>query len=59
MRTELILNTLLSLRVFPTESELIFNETLRVFFRNSELIGEEDDPKSLQNYLNQVMNIFQ
>ena len=58
MGPEFILNTLLSLCRFSTERELLLNETLRGCFRNSKLIGEEDFPGSLQNYSNQVMNIF-
>ena len=58
MGSGFILNTLLSLGIFSTERELILNDTLRGCFRNSKLISEEDDPKSLQNYSNQVMDIF-
>ena len=43
---------------FSTESELLLNDTLRGYFRNSKLIGEEDDPEYMQKYSNQVMNIF-
>ena len=52
MGPEFILNTLLSLGIFSTERELLFNGTLRVCFRNTTFIGEEDDPESLQNYSN-------
>ena len=55
---EFILNTLLSLGTFSTERELLLNDTLRGRFCNAKLIGEEDDPKSHQNYSNQVINIF-
>ena len=55
---ELILNTLLSLSRFSTDREIILNDTLRGCFSNAKLIGEEDDPESLHNYSNQVMNIF-
>ena len=58
MGPEFILNTLLSLGRFFTEHEFILNDTLRGCFRNSKLIGVEDDPESLQNYSNQVMNTF-
>ena len=44
--------------IFSTERELLLNGTLRGCFRNAKFIGEEDDPESLQNYSNQVMNIF-
>ena len=44
--------------IFSTERKLILNDTLRGCFRNAKLIEEEDDPESLQNYSNQVMNIF-
>ena len=44
--------------IFSTESELLLNDTLRCGFRTVKLIGEEYDPESLQNYSNQVMNIF-
>ena len=43
---------------FSTERKLLLNETLRGFFCNNKLIGEEYDPESMQNYSNQVMNIF-
>ena len=49
---EFILNTLLSLDRFSTDRKLLLNETLRGCFRNAKLIGEEDDPESIQNYLN-------
>ena len=58
MGPEFILNTLLSLGIFSTESEFLLNDTLRGCFCNANLIGEEDDPESLQNYSNQVVNIF-
>ena len=58
MGPEFILNTLLSLGTFSTERKLLLNDTVRGIFNNSKLIGEEDDPKSLQSSLNQVMNIF-
>ena len=58
MGLENILNTLLSLGIFSTERKLLLNDTIRGCFRNSRLISEEDDPKYLQNYSNQVMNIF-
>ena len=58
MEREFILSALLSLGVFSTEHELLLNDTLRVCFFNVKFIGEEDDPNSLQNYLNQVVNIF-
>ena len=44
--------------IFSTESELLLNDTLRCRFRTVKFIGEEYDPESLQNYSNQVMNIF-
>ena len=53
-----ILNKLLPLVRFSTERKILLNDALRGCFHNSKLIGEEDDPKSLQNYSNQVMNIF-
>ena len=43
---------------FSTEREILLNETLIGLFRNAKFIGEEYDPESLQNYSNQVMNIF-
>ena len=43
---------------FSTERGLLLNDTLKGCFCNAKLIGEEDDPESLQNYSNQVMNIF-
>ena len=58
MGPEFILNQLLSLGRFFAERKLLLNDTLRGFSRNSSLIAEEDDPKYLQNYSNQVMNIF-
>ena len=58
MGPEFILNTLLSLGTFSTEREFLLNDTLRGCFRNAKLIGEEDDPESLQNYSNQNVNIF-
>ena len=58
MGTEFILNNLLSLGIFYTERKLILNDTIRGCFRNSKLIGEEDDPEYLQSYSNQVINIF-
>ena len=58
MGPEFILNTLLSLRIFSTQHELLLNDTLRSCFCNTKLIGGEDDPDSLWNYLNQVINIF-
>ena len=58
MVTEFILDTLLSLGRFSTERELLLNDTLRGCFRNANFFGEEDDPESLQNNSNQVMNIF-
>ena len=39
-------------------AQIILNDTLRGCFSNSKLIDEEDYPKSLQNYSNQVMNVF-
>ena len=56
---EFILNKLLSLVRFTTEGKLIFNETPRGCFCKAKLIGEEDGPKSLQNYSNQVNFFFQ
>ena len=58
MGPEFILNTLLSLGRFSTVCKIILNDTLRGCFCNVKSIGEEDDPESLQNYSNQVMNIF-
>ena len=58
MAPEFILNILLSLSRFSAERELLLNDTLRGCFRNAKLNKEEDDPESLQNYSNQVMNIF-
>ena len=58
MGTKFTLKTLLSLGRFSTEGELVLYDTLRGCFCNYKLIGEEDDPESLQNYSNQVMNIF-
>ena len=58
MGTEFILNKLLSLSRFSTERKLLLNDTLIGYFRNAKLIREEDDPESLHNYSNQVMNIF-
>ena len=58
METEFIINTLLSLGKISTERELLLNFTLRGCFHNAKLIREEDDPEPLQNYSNQVMNIF-
>ena len=55
---EFILNTLLSLGRFSTKRELLFNDTLIGCFNKSKLIGDKYDPKFLQNYLNQVINIF-
>ena len=43
---------------FSTERKIILNDTLRGCFRNAKLIGKKDDPKYIQNYSNQVMNIF-
>ena len=43
---------------FSTESKLLLNYTLRGCFRNDKLIKEEDDPEYLQNYSNEVINIF-
>ena len=51
-------NTLLSLVRVSTKRELLLNDTLRGFFRNTKLINEEDDPESMQNYSNQVLIIF-
>ena len=42
---------------FSTERKILLNDTLRVSFCNAKLISEEDGPKYLQNYSNQVMNI--
>ena len=53
-----ILNALLSLGRFSTECELLLNDTLRGCFRNVKMIMKEDDPEYLQNYSNQVMNMF-
>ena len=53
-----ILNTLFFLGRFSTERKLFLNDTLRGCFSNAKLIREEYDPESLQNYSNQVMNIF-
>ena len=58
MGTESILNKLLSLVRFYTESGFLLNDTLRGCFRNAKLIREEDNPGYLQNYSNQVINIF-
>ena len=58
MGPSFILGALLSLGIFSTESELLLNDTLRGSFHNENFVGEEDDPKSLQRYLNQVMNFF-
>ena len=58
MGPEFIFITLLSLGRFSTERELLLNDTLRGCFRNTKLIGKEDDPESLQNYSNQVMNVL-
>ena len=58
VETKFILNTLLSLGIFSTERKLLLNDILRGYFCNAKLIGEEYDPKSLQNYSKQVMNIF-
>ena len=58
MGPEYILNILLSLGRFSTERELLLNDTLRGCFCNAKFIREEDDPESLKNYSNQVMNIF-
>ena len=58
MGPEFILNILLSLGRFSTERELLLNDTLRGCFCNAKFIREEDDPESLKNYSNQVMNIF-
>ena len=44
--------------IFPTEHKILLNETLRGFFCNAKLIGEEYDPEYLLSYLNQFMNIF-
>ena len=54
MGPEFILNTLSSLGRFSTERKLLLNDTIR----GANLIGEEDDTESLQNYSNQAMNIF-
>ena len=58
MGPEFILNALSSLGRFFTEHKLLLNGTLIVCFHNAKLIAEEDDSESLQNYSNQVMNIF-
>ena len=58
MEAVFILNTLLSLVRFYTERKLLLNDTLRGCFCNGKLLGGEDDPEYLQNYSNQVMNIF-
>ena len=58
MGTEFIWNTLLSLGIFSTKREIFWNDTLSGCFRNAKLIRKNYDPKSLQNYSNQVMNIF-
>ena len=58
MGASFILNPLLSLGRLSIESELFLNDTLRGCFPNAKLVGEEDDTESLQNYSNQVMNIF-
>ena len=44
--------------IFSTEREFFLTDTLRGSFLNVKLIGEKDDPEYLQNYSNQVMNIF-
>ena len=56
MGIEFILNALLSLGIFSTERKLLLNDTLRGCFINTKFIGEEDDPESLHNYSDQVMN---
>ena len=58
MGPEFILSTLLSLGRFSKEREILLNETQRGCFCNSKLIGEEDEPESLQSYLDQVMKYF-
>ena len=49
-----IFNTLLSLGRLSTKRKIILNDTPRGWFCNTKLIGEENDPKSLKNYWNQV-----
>ena len=58
MGPEFILNTLLSLVRISTDRKLLLNDTLRGYFCNAKLIGEEDYPESMQNYSNQVMKFF-
>ena len=58
MEPGFIINTLISLGRFSTECKIILNYTLRGWFRNVKLIGEEDEPEYMQRYLNQVMNCF-
>ena len=58
MGPKFILDTFLSLSIFSTDRELLLNNTQRGCFCNVKLIGEEDDPNSLHNYFNQVINIF-
>ena len=53
-----ILNTLPYQGRFSTERKIIFNDTLRGWFCNAELIGEEGDPKSVQHYSNHVITVF-
>ena len=43
---------------FSTKRKILLNDTLRGCSCNYKLIGEGYDIKSLQNYSNQVMNIF-
>ena len=43
---------------FLQREKLFLNDALRDCFRNAKFIGEEDDTEPLQNYSNQVMNIF-
>ena len=44
--------------IYSTERNLFLNDTIRGCFLNSKFIGEEDDPESLQRYLNQFVNVF-
>ena len=58
MGTQFILHLLLSMGHFETEIDLILHENLRESFRYAKPIGPLNDPESLHEYSNTLLNFF-
>jgi hypothetical protein len=57
MGTQFILHLLLSLGSFSTELDLVHHSSIQELLCHAKLIGEHNDPDSLQLYSNELLKM--